>query len=246
MKTLVLGAGFLGQEIIKVFKDKNLSVLGSKRSNPKSLQDIIEIDVHKTETFRSIPDEVDQIVYAVSAKSSDSKSYEEAYFLGLRNILDFKKDVKVIFISSTGVYQENGGGEVSESSPVLEGDQKYSHILNAEKLVLEKNGVVLRLSGIYGQGRRYFIEYAKKIETFAIDDLKWTNRIHKTDAANVCASLVDNDFSGILNVSDEHPSINLDCLNYIRSQLSLSEIPLEISPEKVIFGKKCSPTKLTV
>jgi len=249
MKALVVGAGFLGQEIIKIFKSENISILGTKRSNVNSLTDIIELDVHVPETFKFIPRDIDCLIYAVSAKSSDSFSYEEAYFKGISNVLNFKKNylnqqTKIIFISSTGVYQEDLGNEVTEDSKLLELDPKYSHIINAEKLVLETNGIVLRLSGIYGEGRRYFIDYASRINTFNFNDLKWTNRIHKTDAARACLRLLSEDFSGVVNVSDTLPSVNFKCLNYIRKQNGLPEIDFSFDESKVLSGKKCFPIKL--
>ena len=58
---------------------------------------------------------------------------------------------RFIFISSGGVYLENNGGEVNEESEVADPNSSHrlANVVQAENLVLEVGGVVLRLGALY-------------------------------------------------------------------------------------------------
>lgn len=59
-------------------------------------------------------------------------------------------DARYVFTSSGGVYVENSGGLVDESSPVSSSVSRYAGILAAEKAVLENTcGIALRFGGLY-------------------------------------------------------------------------------------------------
>lgn len=263
MKSLVVGAGYLGSEIFFQLKKSGHEVYASKKSGLSfSCQDqevkALAINVLDPETFKAIPKEINSIIYCVSASGHSQSEYENSYYLGVRNLVSFAKQFllecrQFTLISSTGVYKENNGGRVDELSEVKFDDPIYKHMCLGEKEVLEKfkyNALVLRLSGIYGPGRNYFVELAKNLSEKQSREVLWSNRIHKIDAARACLFLMNIKKTGIYNVSDELPSTRLETLFYIRSLLNLpllgaeSAEKIENSINNVAQGKKCDISKL--
>ena len=54
----------------------------------------------------------------------------------------------MVFTSSGGVFKENGGGTIDETSEVSR-TERSGKLLDAEAAALEAGGVVLRLGGLY-------------------------------------------------------------------------------------------------
>lgn len=257
MKVLVIGAGFLGTEICNILQSNKLEFIPTTRTarqltiNNNQFTST-SLDVLDQNSYSNLPTDITHIIYCVSANSSAVKDYHDSYYLGIKNTISFANQNlqslrKFTFISSTGVYKENNGNEVTENSEVLINDQKYSSILNAEKEVLDNfksGGLVLRLSGIYGPGRDYFVRQALGFSEGTEYKIGWTNRIHKLDAARALFHLWNFNESGIFIVSDSEPSLNIDTLNYLRKLSGQNEISTSIDSSN-ISGKKCKSTKLT-
>ena len=101
----------------------------------------------------------DTLLYAVGYDPAGGTSRSAVYVDGLRAVLDAVSPQvrRVILISSTGVYAEQGGGWVDESSPCQPSRESGRALLAAEQALaahrLGAVGIVLRLAGIYGPGR---------------------------------------------------------------------------------------------
>ena len=67
--------------------------------------------------------------------------------------------------------------------------------MEAERIALDANGSVARLSGIYGPGRSYllkrYLEGNSQIDGFSSDSSgRWINQIHRDDAAQAIAHII--------------------------------------------------------
>ncbi len=207
-KVLVVGAGYLGSEIVSVLADK-YEVVSTNRSG---LNNSIKINVLDPETFSNIPPGIDHVIYCVSADSGNDASYRNAYLIGVKNLLSYfqGKSLKAfVFISSTGVYSEDTGGLVDEYSMLVGGSEKSRFIVEGEREVLsfENNvGVVCRFSGIYGPGREHFVRTSLAYPLGIYNELpSYTNRIHKVDGARAVKFLLASKLRGIWNISDQNP-----------------------------------------
>jgi nucleoside-diphosphate-sugar epimerase len=121
---------------------------------------------------------------------------------GLSNVLDaLERDRKhdgvalpslvrrVLFVSSTAVYGDAGGGWVDESTTPEPGGFSGRIIREAEDLLQKRllgtgiTPVVLRLGGIYGPGRTRLIDQVRSGSAVVPAEPRYTNRIHRDDAA---------------------------------------------------------------
>jgi nucleoside-diphosphate-sugar epimerase len=102
------------------------------------------------------------------------------------------KDGSFIFTSSGGVYPDTFDGEVvNESTPLEEGNPRKARGIQAEKVCLDNDGCVLRLSGLYTLERgahNYWLEKANGVVKGREDGI--INLLHYDDAAgSVVAAL---------------------------------------------------------
>ena len=116
--------GYLGSRVARRWIAAGHAVAGLVRSaaNAESLAREavrpIVADVTQPSTLRGLP-AADTLLYAVGYDPAGGASRSAVYVDGLRAVLDAVSPQvrRVILISSTGVYAEQGGGWVDESSP---------------------------------------------------------------------------------------------------------------------------------
>lgn len=99
---------------------------------------------------------------------------------------------RVVFCSTCSVYEEEGGGEVTEERESPARWEKTRVMLRAERVVREAGGVVARLAALYGEGRcevaRRYIEGGERL---AGSEFRWVNYVHVGDAARALTLLAE-------------------------------------------------------
>lgn len=111
---------------------------------------------------------------------------------------------RFVFTSSAGVYTEDSGGRVIESSPV--GDSPRSaKLLAAERTVRDAGGTVVRLAGLYLIDRGAHNFWLSKEEVAQRPD-GLINQIHYRDAANAAVAAALRGSAGeVLLAADDRP-----------------------------------------
>lgn len=197
------GCGDLGTEAGLRFAAAGHRVVGWRRS-PDKLPAAIEgvaADL-TTAALPPIPADTTAVVVAVAADSPTEDAYRAAYVDGLANVLDALERGRghdggaspsplrrVLFVSSTAVYGDAEGGWVDESTTPAPGGFSGRIIREAEELLHRRltgtgiSPVVLRLGGIYGPGRTRLIDQVRAGTAEAPAEPRYTNRIHRDDAA---------------------------------------------------------------
>ncbi|UTT70438.1 SDR family oxidoreductase [Arthrobacter sp. DNA4] len=195
MTVLLAGCGDLGTEAGLRFAALGHRVVGWRRS-PAKLPAAIEgaaADLGLKD-LPPVPADTTAVVIAVAADSPAEEAYRAAYVRGVENVLDaLERDQvspeRIIFVSSTAVYGDAGGGWVDESTAAEPGGFSGRVLLEAEGLLQARlsgtrtAGVSLRLGGIYGPGRTRLIDQVKTGSAVIPEDVRYTNRIHRDDAA---------------------------------------------------------------
>ena len=131
---------------------------------------------------------------------------------GLRAVLDAVSPQvrRVVLISSTGIYGEQGGGWVDESSPCRPLRESGRALLAAERALAAhrcgERSIVLRLAGIYGPGRLPRRAELASGGPLPIAAGEYVNLIHVEDAAAaVLAAEAYSQPPRTYLVSDGHP-----------------------------------------
>ena len=236
MKHLLLcGHGYLGQAISRDFIASGWRVTAVSREEDASDGDgrlaRVSADLSSMESITRLAaamDSPDFVVHCAASGRGGPEAYRSVYRDGCRHLLEAFPGVPLLFTSSSSVYAQTDGSIVTESSPA-DPDRETGRILReTEELVLAAQGIVLRLSGIYGPRRSYLLQKFLSGEASVEEDgRRIVNQIHRDDAARAVHHAATTPLaSGIWNVSDSHP----------RSQIETYRVLAEI------FGRPLPPS----
>ncbi|MCR9129213.1 MAG: SDR family NAD(P)-dependent oxidoreductase [Alphaproteobacteria bacterium] len=119
---------------------------------------------------------------------------------------------RLIYLSTTGVYGDRGGGWAFEADPVTPGHARSIRRAQAEAAWLERGAISLRLGGIYGPGRSAFDRQAGERPVFDKPGQVFS-RIHVDDiAAAIEAALARPEVTGPVNIVDDAPSSQVEVM----------------------------------
>src|SRR5450432_3334812 len=167
MRVLIVGCGYvglpLGAELVRLGHE----VFGLRRSpaaagelKAAGIQPLFN-DVTRPESLAKLPRGFDWVVNCVAA-GGDADNYREVYLQGTRNLIDWlapDPPKKFVYTSSTGVYGQNDGSQIKESSPTEPLADTAKILVETEKVLLSAvaerkfPAVILRVAGIYGPER---------------------------------------------------------------------------------------------
>lgn len=252
-KVLIAGCGYVGTRLAEILAADGYSVFGLKRRNtslPKGVK-LIRADLSDLTTFDNLPSEIDYLIYSLSADEHSDESYKNAYVTCLRNIVKFYQDnktkiKKLIYISSTGVYAQEDGSWVDETSTTNSEHFTGNRLLQGEE-VLKKTPwdyTIIRFAGIYGPKRERLINQIAEGKLKYTLGKAYTNRIHQEDCAHVIKHLMlkENDENKIYIGVDSEPIDLNEIITWTTNFLGLAPAEMSIKQEVNMLrgNKRCS------
>jgi nucleoside-diphosphate-sugar epimerase len=270
MRVLIAGCGYVGMALGRRLVSSGHEVFGIRRSPDQTGEMAqtgiipVQADLSDKSTFQNLPRHCPWLVFCAASGGGDVAAYEQTYLQGISNLLEWLKSTatpvsRFVYTSSTSVYGQMDGSwvdETAETAPVLETSRV---LLAAEKLLLEADrkseipAVILRVAGIYGPGRGYWLkQFLDGAIAYNPSELRILNMIHREDVAGVIQCALEKGKPGeIYNASDDEP-VELPQLQEWLSQhtgkkLSApeSEPSLAVAPRKRgVSNKKTSNRKL--
>jgi nucleoside-diphosphate-sugar epimerase len=240
MNVLIAGCGDLGTEAGLRFAAAGHTVTGWRRDPSRLPAPIAGVPVDLTGELPPIPPGTGVLVYTPAAGERSEEAYRRTYVDGLANVLDaLERDgsdrggagrVRVLFVSSTTVYGDAAGGTVDEDTPPAPASATGTIMVEAERLLRARrpDGIVLRLSGIYGPGRTRLIDTLKRGTAVVPSAPHPTNRIHRDDAAAAIVHLTTSvrDPAPVYVGVDNEPAELGDVLRFLAAELGLAEPPV--------------------
>lgn len=177
---------------------------------------------------------IDYLVYCATPSQRDEAGYRQAYVEGLQHALDWLRQSgqqprRVVFVSSTGVYGQQQGEWIDETSATEAERFSGQVLLEAEQVALTCGwpASVVRLAGIYGPGRSDLSSKVREGYRVAVEPPVYANRIHADDAAGLLAYLLKADAEGValqdcyLGV-DDAPAALAEVVAWMREFLGVS------------------------
>ncbi|WP_142057460.1 SDR family oxidoreductase [Pseudarthrobacter sp. B4EP4b] len=258
MTILLAGCGDLGTEAGLRFAALGHRVVGWRRSPSKlpAAIDGVAADL-SAPSLPPVPADTAAVVISVAADSPTEAAYRAAYVQGVGNVLDaLARDGvtpgRVLFVSSTAVYGDAGGGWVDEGTPPAPGGFSGRILVEAEELLRERlagtstAAVSLRLGGIYGPGRTRLIDQVRSGAAVVPQDIRYTNRIHRDDAAAAIvhlATMTAEPAPVYVGVDDDPADLGA-VLRFLASELGLAEPPVGDAGPARAGNKRCSNSLL--
>ncbi len=261
MSVLVVGAGYLGGEIINRLLASGEQVFSWVRSEASVgrllsagvFAEACEISSREVVVIakQRLPEPPGVIICCVTTPhGAGEDAYVATYLQGARNLTAHFPGARVVFISSTSVYGQTNGETVDETSPTQPVAATSRVLLEAEHVVLEAGGTVARLAGLYGPNRSVllckFLEGTARIEDGGGRVL---NQIHRDDAAAAIVLLAQAPHStqGIFNVVDDTPMTQREFYQRLADILGASmppEGPRDPGKRRGWTSKRVSNAKL--
>ena len=253
---LIAGCGYVGQATADLFHTAGWVVEGWTRSarSAASLSakpyPVRDVDISEPAQVAKCVGIFDAVIHCASSRGGDAEIYRQLYLDGARILLEIFPKSKVLFTSSTSVYAQRDSSWVTEESETKPMRETSRILLEVERAVLNRGGIVARLAGIYGPGRSALL--SKFLEGTAIIDSendRFINQVHRDDIASALFLLLSRETEGtqIYNVIDDQPILQNECYRWLAQRLNLPAPPIGKAKEPRKRGdsnKRVSNAKL--
>jgi putative transcription antitermination factor YqgF len=212
---LVVGCGYLGSRVAARWAEAGDRVWAITRSPARASElasrglEPIVADVTRPETIHDLPD-VATVFWGVGFDRDSGTSPHDVHVVGLTRLLDsLPGRPRPILSSSTGVWGDEGGEVVDETTPARPARESGAILVEAESVLRGHRlgpGVALRFAGLYGPDRLPRLADLQAGRPLAVDPDTWLNLIHVDDAARVvCAVAAAESPAPLYVVSDGRP-----------------------------------------
>jgi len=249
----IAGCGYTGIRTARVWCDAGHPVYGLLRSPGKQtdLEHIgitpILADLDSSVELTSLPIKDAILYYFIPPPKTDRDTRIRRFLDSLRRD---SLPQRIIYISTTGVYGDTGGGWVNEDTPPHPQTARAKLRLDAEKYLrqwAEEYAVeylILRVAGIYGPGRLPVENIKQKAPILLPEEAPFSNRIHADDLAHICLQAATaGKPNTVYNVSDGNPGTVTDyyytLADLLRMErppaLSMAEAEQVMSPIRLSF-----------
>jgi len=233
VRRLVVGCGYLGRRVARLWREAGDDVYATTRGDNAtalSREGLRPLTMDVTRGVLSALPVVDTVVFAVGLDRRSGATMSDIHVEGLRAVLDALpgETGRVIYVSSTGVYAQDGGEWVDEESvcePVREGGRAC---LAGERLLFAhargRDPVVLRLAGLYGPGRVPRSADVAASRSIAGSSDAFLNLIHVDDAARavVGAATLRPVMNRTYVISDGHPPTRREYLATLATRMGVA------------------------
>ena len=242
MFTLVIGVGYTGRRLLELLPAD--ASAGLNRSSIDTAQPVHNFDLDTADSLPlELPDNY-SVVYTVPPEGNPDRR--------LSRLLPLLRPApeRFIYISTTGVYGDQDGARVTETTPVNPANERTARRVAAEKQLSDRalgNGcelVVLRAPGIYGPGRLGIERIEAGMPVLDEKSANPGNRIHVDDLVQCCVAALSTAVpSGTYNIGDgDHRSSHWFSNEVARQlelpappEISMAEARQQFSPMRLSF-----------
>lgn len=223
---LIVGCGYLGSRVARRWVEAGSRVLATTRSTDRAATlrglgtEPVIVDVtapaDRWHTLVATSGCPTTVFWAVGFDRTAGMTHRDVHVDGLRRLLDALAAVaakgtkpRVILSSSTGVWGDEAGGMIDETTPPNPTRDAGVVLVDAERMLAAHPsgpGTALRFAGLYGPDRLPRIADLRAGRPIAADPESWLNLVHVDDAAAVVCLVADAARPGPLYVvSDGRP-----------------------------------------
>lgn len=249
---LLVGCGDLAIRLADCLPTESFRLWGLHRSDKRLPTTICSLraDVTDPESLAVLHKQhFDVVIFTLTPGEFNETRYRQVYVEGTANVLAALKDdrlTRIIFVSSTSVYNQQDGGWVDESSPVEPTSFSGQTLLAAEKLCQDYPvpATVIRFAGIYSSESTRLID---EVIAGKAASSHYSNRIHRADCAGFIAhvlqmpeALISDCYIGV----DNEPTPMVTLKNWLADQLDCPRPSLTDKASARGGNKRCSNRRL--
>ena len=250
-RILIAGCGRLGTRLGRELAAAGHQVTGLRR-NPGALPPGItpcQADLFDDDLATRLPTGIDRVYAILTPDRYDDAGYQRTFVGGMERLCRALQETgnhsaRLVFVSSTGVYGEDDGRWVDESSPTEPARFSGRRLLEAEAVAGAHPGgaVIVRFAGIYGPGREALIRRVERGAPCQGDPPRYTNRIHEEDCAGVLAHVGALEAPAPVYIGvDDAPCTQCEIMDWLAAGMGLPAPPREAGTGR---GRRCSNRRL--
>jgi nucleoside-diphosphate-sugar epimerase len=249
MRVLIIGCGYVGLPLGAELARHGHEVFGIRRSQ-SALDGLKAAGIHplfaditNAQTLPKLRREYDWVVNCAASGGGGAEEYRRLYLEGTRNIVEWLSAApprKYVYTSSTSVYSQNDGSVVVETDAVAPETETGKVLVATENLLLsashEKDfpSIILRIAGIYGPQRGYwlkqFLAGEARIEG---DGERFLNMIHRDDVVGaIITALKHAPLPSVYNAVDNEPVSQREFFEWLAKRLN-KPMPPSVSEHSV-------------
>lgn len=229
-RILIAGCGYVGEATADLFHSAGWNVEGWVHSKESAARLSIKhysvrvLDLSQRGDVAKCAAAFDAVIHCASSHGGDAEAYRQIYLNGARHLLETFSQAKILFTSSTSVYAQRDSSWVTEESETKPLRETGQILLEAEKLILEKGGIVARLAGIYGPRRSALLsKFLNGTATIDPNNDRFVNQVHRDDIASALFLLLNREAHAspqIYNVVDDQPLLQSECFAWLARRLN--------------------------
>ena len=242
-KILIVGCGDVGLRIAKRLNQDNLLAIVSSASSCQRLANeginAQAINLDDASASLDISAQSIELYYLVPPQLSGEEDQRSAVFLHALSESVVQRNIdslRIVLISTTGVYGDHDGEWVTESTPAEPQTERAKRRLSLEqqwrKFVSDRPQdqavmSILRVPGIYSHSRLPRERLEKQTPIVNPNECGYTNRIHADDLAMICTKVMQQQTqTDVYNASDGTPGKISEYLLEAANVLDIAPPPL--------------------
>ena len=228
-RILIAGCGYVGEAAADLFHTAGWNVEGWVHSRESASRlalkpyPIRAVDISQRGEVANHAKGFDAVIHCASSGGGDAEAYRHIYLEGARHLLEIFPDAKTLFTSSTSVYAQRDASWVTEEDETKPLRETGQILLEVEKLIVGKGGIVARLAGLYGPKRSALLsKFLNGTATIDPEDDRFVNQVHRDDIASALFLLLNREpqpNGEIYNVADNEPVLHSDCYRWLAQRL---------------------------
>ena len=229
MKIFIFGFGQVSKELAKKLSNEkkiNFKIVSRNTIN------FLDYKFLKIDFFKNKLNLSDSILISTVPPNEKDEDYI------LKNIPEsnLKSFSRIIYISSTSVYQSGDVDELTIPKPITKlGIRRLSIEKNWQKL--NTRTVIIRSGGIYSNSSNILTRYLEGDHKIIFKKNHFTNRIHIEDLIGIILNIIKiKNFDGIINATDSFFIDNFELINKLSKKFSLPK-PTKISYDDKSINK---------
>jgi nucleoside-diphosphate-sugar epimerase len=217
MKVAIIGGGYVGRAVARLWHHNGHEVTITTTTPDKQEElarfvDRVElVEGNQIDRLTSLLQDREVVLLSVAAKQRNLESYRYSYLTTAQNIVRAIANSNVrqlIYTSSYAVLGDKQGAWTDETAPVAPANENGEILYETETTLLSASNEVkiclLRLSGIYGEGReliKIFRSWAGTTRPGKGED--YSNWVHLDDIVNGIEFVRQKQLAGIYNLTSD-------------------------------------------
>ena len=261
MRLAIIGCGYVGSRVARLWYEagNDVTVTTTSPNNISALQAIsskvVILTGDDSATLQQVIGDRDVVLLSIGSKQRTPQVYRQTYLETAQNLvaaIEAGTGVKqIIYTGSYGIINDKSGGTIDETVAIKPKDEFGEILYQTEQVLLSAANAnlkicILRLSGIYGEGRELIKIFGRVAGTTRPGSGdRYTNWVHVEDIVRAIDFAKEQQLEGIYHLnSDEMMTIqeffqrlfeahNLPPVTWDSSQTSTRSNNIKLSNQKI-------------